>query len=226
MLQIEQVSLCYRSGNNETYALNNVSLNIEQGEFVVLRGPSGSGKSSMLYILSALRPATSGQIRFGDYSYGTASADTLTSLRRANFGFIFQFHFLINYLTVLENVIVAAPAATAEYQDRAVELLNQLGIGEQARRFPHQLSGGQRQRVAVARALIHNPRIIFADEPTASLNTDTGLGVMRLLSEHRGERTVVMVTHDDAMARFANRAVVLRDGRVEYDGPNSAYMAA
>ena len=226
MLQAEHVSLCYHSGNSENYALDDVSLMVEQGEFVVLRGPSGSGKSSMLYILSGLRPATRGHIRFGEHAYGTTSIDALTKLRRTHFGFIFQFHFLINYLTVLENVMVAAPAQTGAYRLQALRLLEALGIGSQVNRFPHQISGGQRQRVAVARALIHDPQIIFADEPTASLNTEAGLGVMRLLAEHRGERTVVMVTHDDAMSRFANRAVELRDGHMVSDGPNSLYTAA
>ncbi|MBV9792136.1 MAG: ABC transporter ATP-binding protein, partial [Chloroflexi bacterium] len=215
-----------RSGDNETYALRDVSLTIKQGEFVVLRGPSGSGKSSMLYILSALRSATSGKIRFGEHQYGTESADNLTRLRRVHFGFIFQFHFLISYLTVLENVMVAAPEQNTHYQAKALDFLDSLGIGKVAHRMPHQVSGGQRQRVAVARALIHDPQVIFADEPTASLNTEAGLDVMRLLAEHRGERTVIMVTHDDTMSRFANRAIELRDGVVVNDGPNPAFTAA
>lgn len=226
MIQAEHVNLRYQSGDSEIYALRDVSLSIEQGDFVVLRGPSGSGKSSLLYILSALRPASSGQISFGDQNYGTKSLDALNTLRRTYFGFVFQFHFLIQYLTVLENVMVAAPAQTAFYREQTVQLIDALGISACAHRLPNQISGGQRQRVAIARALIHNPQIIFADEPTASLNTEVGLTVMQLLSEHRGERSVVMVTHDDTMARFANRVVELRDGEIISDTPNAAYSAA
>lgn len=222
MLQAESVSLCYRSGAGEHYALRNVDLTIDTGEFVILRGPSGSGKSSLLYILSALRPATSGVIRFGQHSYGTESLDQLTLLRKKHFGFIFQFHFLISYLTVLENVLVSAPALTVEHRERALELLGTLGIAECAGRLPHQISGGQRQRVSIARALIHDPQIIFADEPTASLNSEMGLTVVRLLAEHRGDRSVVMVTHDDSLVRFASRVVELRDGQITHDQRNAA----
>ncbi len=223
MLEVDRVNLVYRSGDSEHRALRDVTLTIDQGEFVVLRGPSGSGKSSMLYILSALRAATSGEIRFGEHRYGVESADQLTRLRRLHFGFIFQFHFLINYLTVLENILVAAPQLTTTYRTRALKLLKTLGIDQCAKRLPHQISGGQRQRVAVARALVHNPQVIFADEPTASLNTEAGMDVMRLLAEHREDRTVIMVTHDDTMSRFANRAIELRDGVVVHDGLNPLY---
>ncbi len=219
MLQIEGVSLIYRSNAGETYALRDVNLSIREGEFVVLRGPSGSGKSSLLYILGALKPASAGQIRFGEQSYGTASLDALTRLRRTHFGFIFQFHFLISYLTVLENVLVNAPNRSQASYQRAMDLLEALQMAQWAQRLPAQISGGQRQRVAIARALIHEPQIIFADEPTASLNTEIGLSVMRLLAAHREQRTVVMVTHDDTMARFATRIIELRDGRVVSDEP-------
>lgn len=219
MLQIEGVSLIYRSNAGETYALRDVNLSIREGEFVVLRGPSGSGKSSLLYILGALKPASTGQIRFAEQSYGTASLDALTRLRRTHFGFIFQFHFLISYLTVLENVLVNAPNRSQASYQRAMDLLEALQMAQWAQRLPAQISGGQRQRVAIARALIHEPQIIFADEPTASLNTEIGLSVMRLLAAHREQRTVVMVTHDDTMARFATRIIELRDGRVVSDEP-------
>ncbi|GAB4195028.1 MAG: ABC transporter ATP-binding protein [Roseiflexaceae bacterium] len=219
MLEAQHVSLVYRSAAGETYALREINLTIQPGEFVVLRGPSGSGKSSLLYILSALKPATAGRICFGQYTYGTSSFDALTELRRTKFGFIFQFHFLISYLTVLENVLVNAPDRSRESYDRAVALIEQLQISESIHRLPSQISGGQRQRVAIARALIHQPQIIFADEPTASLNTEIGLTVMRMLALHRGQRTVVMVTHDDTMARFASRLIELRDGQVVRDEP-------
>lgn len=225
MLFADGVSLAYKSADSETFALQGISLTINDGEFVVLRGPSGSGKSSLLYILSGLRPATAGTIRFGDQQYGQKKADELTRLRRKHFGFIFQYHFLINYLNALENVLVTAPEQSAAYQRKAVELLESLGLGAYQKRLPHQLSGGQRQRVAIARALLHDPRIIFADEPTASLNTEVGLTVMELLAAHREERVVIMVTHDEAMARFATRTVELRDGLIVADSLGSAASA-
>jgi putative ABC transport system ATP-binding protein len=216
MLRAEDLALDYRSGSSIAHAVDTVSLSVDQGSFVGLIGPSGSGKSSLMYLLSGLKRPTRGNMSFDDRDYQSISATGLMRLRRQRFGFVFQQHFLVNYLTALENVMVGAVKRNHEVVAYAQELLRRVGLGEKLRQRPYQLSIGERQRVAVARALVHRPAVIFADEPTASLDQATGREVIRLLAEYRaaGGGSVVVVTHDPAMLTGADRVLQMRDGRL------------
>ncbi len=214
MLEANNLSLIYRNGEGATYAVNDVSVTINGGEFLGIVGPSGSGKSSLLYLLSGLKPASTGRISFDGHSYDELRNGKLIALRRERFGFIFQQHFLINYLTVLENIMVAAPVRDPGAWARAKELLAELGLDKMQNRHPWQLSIGQRQRVAIARALINNPAVVFADEPTASLDHATGYQVVDLLAHYRGHGSIVFVTHDPEMLSKADRVIRMRDGQV------------
>ncbi len=214
MLQATNLSLIYRNGEGATYAVNDVSVTINGGEFLGIVGPSGSGKSSLLYLLSGLKPASAGHISFDGHGYDELHNGKLIALRRERFGFIFQQHFLINYLTVLENVMVAATARDTAALAQAKELLAELGLDKMQNRHPWQLSIGQRQRVAIARALINNPAIVFADEPTASLDHATGYQVVDLLAHYRGHGSIVFVTHDPEMLSKADRVIRMRDGQI------------
>jgi putative ABC transport system ATP-binding protein len=214
MLRTENVSLIYTNGGVETYAVRNATLTVNSNEFLGIIGPSGSGKSSLLYLLSGLKPASEGAVYFEGHCYAEMKNDALLRLRRERFGFVFQQHFLINYLTALENVLVAALPGDKGAKKRTAELLEELGLGGLLNRFPWQLSVGQRQRVAVARALINNPVVVFADEPTASLDHTTGHLVVDVLARYREKGSVVFVTHDPEMLEQANRVLRMRDGEI------------
>jgi putative ABC transport system ATP-binding protein len=216
MLRAEDLALDYRSGSSVAHAVDTVSLSVDRGSFVGLIGPSGSGKSSLMYLLSGLKRPTRGNVGFDDRDYQSISATGLMRLRRQRFGFVFQQHFLVNYLTALENVMVGAVKRNHEVVAYAQELLRRVGLGDKLRQRPYQLSIGERQRVAVARALVHRPAVVFADEPTASLDQATGREVIRLLAEYRtgGGGSVVVVTHDPAMLIGADRVLQMRDGRM------------
>ncbi|HVS06427.1 MAG TPA: ABC transporter ATP-binding protein [Candidatus Dormibacteraeota bacterium] len=216
MLSAQDLALDYRSGDSVAHAVNTVSLSVEQGSFVGLIGPSGSGKSSLMYLLSGLKRPTRGQVAFEGRDYSDISTPGLIRLRRQRFGFVFQQHFLINYLSTLENVMVGAVKRNHEAVAYAQELLRRVGLGDKLRQRPYQLSIGERQRVAVARALIHRPAVVFADEPTASLDQGTGRDVINLLADYRtsGGGSVVVVTHDPAMLTGADRVLQMRDGRL------------
>lgn len=216
MLSARGLALDYRSGSSVAHAVDTVSLSVEQGSFVGLIGPSGSGKSSLMYLLSGLKRPTRGTVAFEGQDYGAISTPGLMRLRRARFGFVFQQHFLINYLSALENVMVGAVTRNHEAVAYAQELLRRVGLGDKLRQRPYQLSIGERQRVAVARALVHRPAVVFADEPTASLDQATGHEVIRLLADYRNDSrgSVVVVTHDPAMLGGADRVLQMRDGRL------------
>jgi putative ABC transport system ATP-binding protein len=191
-------------------------VSVERGSFIGLIGPSGSGKSSLMYLLSGLKRPTRGTVAFEGRDYDRISAPGLMGLRRQRFGFVFQQHFLINYLSTLENVMVGAVSRNHEVVAYAQELLRRVGLGDKLRNRPYQLSIGERQRVAVARSLVHRPAVVFADEPTASLDQATGREVINLLADYRtrGEGSVVVVTHDPAMLTGADRVLQMRDGRL------------
>jgi putative ABC transport system ATP-binding protein len=218
MLRLEDVSKVYRTSEVETLALNGVSLQIDPGEFVAIMGPSGCGKSTLLNVLGLLDSPSSGAFGFfGEAVAGLAEA-ALTRLRREHIGFVFQSFNLIDDLSVAENVEVALlyrGVTAGDRRRRVAEALEKVGMGHRARHRPQQLSGGQQQRVAVARALVSNPRLILADEPTGNLDTANGEEVMRLLTEAAAAGvTVVMVTHSLVHAAVAQRTVKLLDGRV------------
>jgi putative ABC transport system ATP-binding protein len=218
VLTLTDVSKIYRTTEVETLALNEVSFSIAPGEFVAIMGPSGCGKSTLMNVLGLLDGPSGGSYRFfGEEVAGLPEA-RLTPLRRDNIGFVFQSFNLIDDLTVAENVEVAllyrgVPAH--ERRRRVSEALERVGVAHRARHRPQQLSGGQQQRVAVARALVSEPRLILADEPTGNLDTANGDEVMRLLTEAAAAGvTVVMVTHSLVHAAIAQRTIKLLDGRV------------
>jgi len=214
MLQAEELTLTYQDGDKTMNAVNGVSIAIRKQQFIGILGPSGSGKSSLLYLLSGLRRPSQGEVYLNGRAYGEMSDRERVALRRSEFGFVFQHHFLINYLTALENVMVAAPAQTKHHAAEVEALLANLGLGDKPHRFPYELSGGERQRVAVARAMIHRPRVIFADEPTGLLDRTTGLQVMDRLRSYCKLGSLVAVTHNPEILGEADRILTMRDGRI------------
>jgi putative ABC transport system ATP-binding protein len=214
MLQGENLTLTYQDGETTLDAVHNVSIAIEDHQFIGILGPSGSGKSSLLYLLSGLRRATQGEVYLDGRAYGKMPERERVALRRSEFGFVFQQHFLINYLTALENVMVAAPVQDKAHAEQARAVLADLGLGDKLHRFPYELSGGERQRVAVARAMIHRPRIIFADEPTGLLDRHTGLQVMALLRSYREQGSLIAVTHNPEILSEADLIIRMRDGKL------------
>jgi putative ABC transport system ATP-binding protein len=213
-LACRETSLAYTDGTRTTYALRGVSSTLPPYRFYGIMGPSGSGKSSLLYILSGLKKPTEGDARYGDFIYNRRSVRDVTRLRRERFGFVFQQPFLLNYLTALENILVAAPRPDAIHRDRALALLAELGMTGMERKYPSELSGGEKQRVSVVRAMINTPDVIFADEPTASLDHTNGRRVVDALARWRQQGTVVVVTHDPEMLSDADEILHLRDGEL------------
>ncbi|THD78288.1 MAG: ABC transporter ATP-binding protein [Phenylobacterium sp.] len=218
MLRLEDISKAYRTTEVETLALNGVSLRIDPGEFVAVMGPSGCGKSTLLNVLGLLDSPSSGVYDFFGEDVAKYPEAKLTRLRRERIGFVFQSFNLIDDLSVAENVEVALlyrSVSASERKRRVAEALERVGMGHRARHRPQQLSGGQQQRVAVARALVSEPKLILADEPTGNLDTANGDEVMRLLTEAAAAGvTVIMVTHSLVHAAVAQRTIKLLDGRV------------
>lgn len=212
LLAAEKASLSYTDGERTTYALRDVSVTLTPGRFYGIMGPSGSGKSSLLYVLSGLKSPTSGAARFGDFVYNRRPEADVIQLRREKFGFVFQQPFLMNYLTVVENIILAAPKPDRAARDKAHAILTDLGLGGMENKLPSQLSGGEKQRVSVVRAMMNDPEVIFADEPTAALDHTNGRRVVDTLAAYRARGTVVVVTHDPEMLSDADDVVLLRDG--------------
>lgn len=198
--------------------LNDITLKILDGEFVSLMGKSGSGKSSLLYLMGTLDKPSSGEIFFQDKLIDFKNEKLIHEIRTNELGFIFQFHYLISELTVLDNVLL--PTTTngnnKKYLDRAIHLLNEMGLDGKFNRKPHQLSGGERQRVAIARALIRKPRLILADEPTGNLDSSNSLNVMNILKRINEEEktTIVLVTHDVEYAQWGSRKIQIADGKI------------
>lgn len=213
ILATEKISLVYDDGARRTYALRDVSIEIPNRRFVGIMGPSGSGKSSLLYILSGLKRPTGGDVQIGDYRYGAHSELDLIDLRRQRFGFVFQQPYLLVWQTAMENVLMGAPILDAAARTKATCYFEQLGIADLAGKLPSQLSGGEKQRVCVARAMMNDPDVIFADEPTASLDHANGHLVVDLLSAYREQGTVVVVTHDPEMLQGADSILMMRDGQ-------------
>jgi len=197
-----------------THALRDINITIDTGSFTGILGPSGSGKSSLLYVLSGLKKPSSGTVYYNDADIESYSREKQDALRKNSFGFIFQKHFLINYMSALDNVLIAADKRKKDSAKLACSLLDQLGLKHLAHRKPFQLSGGQRQRVAVARALINRPSVIFADEPTASLDHDNAHEVMDILKSFKNETSLIIVTHDRTILENADSILEMWDGRI------------
>jgi putative ABC transport system ATP-binding protein len=218
MLKLEHVSKVYRTTDVETAALDDVSLEVKPGEFLAIMGPSGCGKSTLLNILGLIDSPTSGSYWFRGEDIARCSEEELTLRRRAGVGFVFQSFNLIDDLNVAENVEVAllyVGVPRAERRERIAVALARVDLAHRARHMPKQLSGGQQQRVAVARALVANPKLILADEPTGNLDTANGEAVMEMLTRIMNNgTTIVMVTHSEEHAKRAHRVVNMLDGRL------------
>lgn len=218
-LQATDVVKSYGEGNNTVIAVNHVSLTVQRGEFVALVGPSGSGKTSMLAMLAGLLRPTSGEITIAGQGLTRMSEAERTRFRGRAIGFAFQANNLVPYLTALENVQLLLRLnrkLDRAGKARARELLIRLGLGERLNNYPGQLSGGQQQRVAIARALIHEPELVLADEPTASLDTERAFQVVSTFADliHEQQRAGIMVTHDLRMCRYVDRVIQMVDGNV------------
>ncbi|HWO46101.1 MAG TPA: ABC transporter ATP-binding protein [Methylomirabilota bacterium] len=218
LVRLTDITKVYQGG--VTGALNGVSLTVDQGEFTAVMGPSGSGKSTLLNLIAGLDRPTSGSVAVAGSDLGRMGEAALARFRRDHIGFVFQFFHLLPNLTALENVLIPAQLkSTTSAEARGRELLEQLGIGDVADRYPARLSGGQQQRVAIARALINQPTLLLADEPTGALDTRSGDQVMELLMEvHRRGQTILLVTHDAKLAtRYAARVISVLDGKIVDD---------
>ena len=215
-VHLEDVSKTYRMGEVEVHALKEVSLQARRGEFIVVLGPSGSGKTTMLNCIGGIDTPTSGTIVVGGNDISRLNEKELTRFRRDTVGFIFQFFNLIPTLTAQENVEFALDLVPREKRGSALEVLEQVGLGERADHFPSQLSGGEQQRVAIARALAKRPPVVLCDEPTGELDYDTGKMILRLMRDvAKQERcNFLVVTHNSAIARMADTVVELHSGEI------------
>ena len=228
MIQIKDLTKIYRTEEVETTALNKLSLTVKQGEFVSIMGTSGCGKSTLLNIIGLLDMPNSGSYPFDGTEVAKFKEKQRANLRKANIGFVFQNFNLIDELTVYENVelpLIYNKVPKSERKTRVIEILERIGIAHRAKHFPLQLSDGQQQRVAVARALVTNPKLILADEPTGNLDSKNGNEVMELLTElHSQGATIIMVTHSSYDAKFSSRIVTLKDGVIISEEKNTHKM--
>lgn len=224
MIKTEKLSMLFTTEDVQTKALNEVSMEIREGEFVAIMGPSGCGKSTLLNILGTLDSPTSGKYYFRDKQIDRMSESQLTSFRKGNIGFVFQSFNLIDELTVYENVelpLVYLNHKSSERRKKVMEVLERMNIAHRAGHFPQQLSGGQQQRVAIARAVVTDCRLILADEPTGNLDSANGIEVMELLSElNKQGTTIVMVTHSERDGSYAHRVIHLLDGQIVSENYN------
>ncbi len=229
MIEMHDLNKVYRTGNVETTALNDINLEINAGEFIAIMGPSGCGKSTLLNVMGMLDTPTSGRFSFLGEDVANYAEAKLADIRKRSIGFIFQSFNLIDELTVLENValpLLYQKIPTRERRELAQSVLERMGIAHRANHRPQQLSGGQQQRVAVARAVITQPSLILADEPTGNLDTGNGEEVLDLLNQLNADgTTIVMVTHDPGHSDHASRVVHMLDGRVLAENVTSVQEA-
>ena len=219
LISLQGIQKRYELGDQVVYALRDINLDIIKGEYVALMGPSGSGKSTLMNIIGCLDTPTAGTYNLNDKEVSRMSDNELSTIRNVEIGFVFQTFNLLARLTALDNValpLVYAGIGKKERIERATIALQDVGLGDRMNHKPNELSGGQRQRVAVARALINNPSILLADEPTGNLDTKTSKEIMALFDEiHQKGNTIILVTHEEDIARHAKRMVRVRDGVIE-----------
>ena len=222
LIEFDAVCKYYQMGDTTVKAADHISMEIQQGEFVAIVGQSGSGKSTCMNIIGCLDVPTDGTYRLDGRDVGKMSRNELAAIRNEKLGFIFQQYNLLPKLNLLENVevpLIYAGVPRAERHTLAKAALEQVGLGDKLKNKPSQLSGGQQQRVSIARALVRNPPVILADEPTGALDSHTGREVIGMLQQlHQQGHTVVLITHDNSIAVQAERIIRLEDGRVVYDG--------
>ncbi|MBD3312599.1 ATP-binding cassette domain-containing protein [archaeon] len=227
MIECKKLCKTYFAGTpSQVDALTDVSLKIKTGEFIVVTGPSGSGKSTLLHLLSALDRPSSGKVLINNKDTSHKTDKELSLLRRNLLGFIFQGFNLIPIISAIENValpLIPTKTNREEIRERAVKLLESVGLGHRLDHKPIELSGGERQRVAVARSLINNPRMVFADEPTGELDSKTGRSVIKLMRDlNKKQKTAfVMATHDESLIDYAKRHIKMKDGRIVEDNHNN-----
>ncbi|MCF8242447.1 MAG: ABC transporter ATP-binding protein [Melioribacteraceae bacterium] len=221
LIRIEHIAKIYQVGSEEVHALRDVSLTINKNEYVAIMGPSGSGKSTLMNILGCLDTPTKGLYIFDEENVSQMNDNELAQIRNRQIGFVFQTFNLLPRSNALHNVelpLIYAGIPTHERKERAIAALDKVGLGDRMDHKPNELSGGQRQRVAVARALVTEPSIILADEPTGNLDTKTGEDIMLLFNELNDQgNTIILVTHEEYIAEHAQRIIRLRDGLVESD---------
>ncbi len=227
MIEIKNLSKIYTIGKEKLYALDKVSLKINDGEFAAIVGPSGSGKSTLMNILGCLDTPSEGSYIIDGTPAQNLNDDQLAEIRNAKIGFIFQRYNLLTKLNVYENVeipLIYLGIGNTERKERIEKALNQVGLSSHIHHKPSELSGGQQQRVAIARALVTNPSVIMADEPTGALDSKTGKEVLALLQElHKSGRTIVLITHDLAIAAEAERRIQIKDGHIISDDGGENY---
>jgi len=224
LIHIEHIARTYEMGGETVHALRDVSLDIHSNEYVALMGPSGSGKSTLMNILGCLDTPSSGVYTFKGLDVNEMTDDDLAEIRNKEIGFVFQTFNLLPRATALKNIelpLIYSGISSEDRKERAIKALEDVGLGDRMLHRPNELSGGQRQRVAVARALVTKPSIILADEPTGNLDTKTGIEIMKLFQELWSKgNTVILVTHEEDIARHARRIIRIRDGKVESDTIN------
>ncbi len=225
IIETHEISRIYKMGTEIVNALVSINIDIDQGEYVAFMGPSGSGKSTLMNIIGCLDTPSGGTYMLNNQDVSNLSENELARIRNKEIGFVFQTFNLLPRSTALDNValpLVYAGYSKSERIERAMAALDSVGLGDRASHRPNELSGGQRQRVAVARALVNDPSIILADEPTGNLDTKTSYGIMDLFQElHDKGNTIIMVTHEEDISHYAHRIIRLRDGLVEKDEINT-----
>ncbi len=225
LIEIKNLKKSYSLGDTEVPVIHGINLSIKKNEYVAIMGPSGSGKSTLMNILGCLDTASSGNYYLNNLDVSTLDDDALSVMRNREIGFIFQSFNLLPRLNAIQNVelpLIYSGVTRQERRERALDALEKVDLSDRVNHKPTELSGGQRQRVAVARALVTNPGILLADEPTGALDSKTGVEIMRLFDQlHKEGNTIILITHEQEIANYAHRNIYLKDGLIHSDQPNN-----